>query len=68
MECDEVLSFTRSKRNDVEERIKQLRRIKSVLDELIEECEENDDYDYCPILDSLTVEEPKNGEDRSSRA
>lgn len=51
--CDEVAARTRRKITRVDARIRELRRIRRSLQELVRACDENRQTGECPILDAL---------------
>lgn len=55
-DCEEVESFAREKRKDLRRRIDKLQNMESVLSNIIDECADGE-YEYCPILETLTEEE-----------
>ncbi|MFB6345855.1 MAG: MerR family DNA-binding protein [bacterium] len=61
-DCDEVESFARDKRRDLQTRIEKLQKMESVLSDLIEECADGE-YEYCPILETLTEDETNGSTD-----
>lgn len=54
--CDEVAARTRRKIARVDVRIRELRRIRRSLQELVRACDENEQTGECPILDALDHE------------
>jgi len=54
--CDEVAARTRRKIARVDARIRELRRIRRSLRELVRACDENTETGECPILDALDNE------------
>ena len=56
VDCDEVESFARKKRKDLQTRIEKLQKMDSVLSQLIDECAEGE-YEYCPIMETLDEDE-----------
>lgn len=60
--CGDVEATARAKIADVESRIRELERIRSVLGDLVRACAANEQTGECPILDSLTDDlEPHGG-------
>lgn len=55
-ECAEVRREATAKLEDVEARIRDLRRIRAALTNLIDACEKTDPTSDCPILDALQGE------------
>lgn len=55
-DCDNVQKLARDKQASIQNKIEQLKRMERTLDELIEQCEQNGTYDYCPIIESLQPE------------
>lgn len=62
----DVRAVAQDKIDEVEDKIRTLRRIRDSLDELVEACEGHGSTSECPILDAL--EEPASDEDASSPA
>lgn len=56
-DCDEVRTLARDKQKSIRQKIQKLQRIEQTLGELIERCERDGSYDYCPIIESLQPEE-----------
>jgi MerR family copper efflux transcriptional regulator len=56
VDCDDVQSMAREKHQSIENKIKKLEKMKETLDDLIEQCERNGTYEYCPIIESLQPE------------
>ena len=52
-ECAQVRQIARRKADDIASRIKDLSRMQQVLLELAEQCEQQGEADFCPILRSL---------------
>lgn len=52
--CHDVEAAAREKITDIESRIRELERMRAVLDELVRACAANEETGECPILDSLT--------------
>ncbi len=52
-ECSQVRQIARRKADEITSRIEDLSRIQHILLELAEQCEQEGDDDYCPILKSL---------------
>lgn len=53
--CDSVLVKAKKKRDEVENKIKDLRSMRKVLDQLIGQCEKSLPTNDCPILSSFEV-------------
>lgn len=51
--CDEMRAQARTKLAQVDAKIKELRRIRSTLRTLLDECEQNKSAETCPILDGI---------------
>jgi len=56
-DCGGVKALAEAKASEVEERIKKMSRMKSVLLELARQCDEKGNLDPCPILKALEEEE-----------
>lgn len=54
--CDDVRELAQEKQNSIKKKINKLRKIENTLDDLIDECEREGSYDYCPIIESLQPE------------
>lgn len=57
VDCDDVQSMARDKQQSIRNKINKLKKMKQTLDELIEQCERNGTYEYCPIIESLQPED-----------
>jgi Hg(II)-responsive transcriptional regulator len=55
--CDEIAARARRKIARIEDRLRELRRIKWTLRELVRACAENEHTGECPILDALDERE-----------
>ena len=54
--CDEVREQAEAKLDDVRDRIRSLRRMQDVLEDLVNACRDRSPTDECPILQSLQRE------------
>ncbi len=59
--CGDVEATARAKIADVEARIQELERIRTVLGDLVRACAASERTGECPILDSLADEPKRNG-------
>jgi len=59
--CGDVEGAARAKITDVEARIQELERIRTVLGDLVLACAANERTGECPILDSLAAEPERKG-------
>jgi MerR family mercuric resistance operon transcriptional regulator len=51
--CHRVQELAQNKLTSVQAKIKDLRRLETALDSLLDECRANDDSNHCPVIDSL---------------
>lgn len=51
--CGQVQELAKHKLSAVSEKIADLLRLENALKELLTQCQNNDDDDHCPIIDSL---------------
>ncbi len=54
--CQNMADFTAEKIIEIERKISNLVRMKKILEDLNERCEENDDLFTCPVIERLTEE------------
>lgn len=57
--CENAREIANEKRTSIQAKIEKLQRMKRTLDDLIDQCEQNGTYDYCPIIDTLQPEAEK---------
>lgn len=57
--CDDVRRLARDKQQSIQEKIEKLQRMERTLGDLVEQCEQDGTYDYCPIIESLQPEAPE---------
>lgn len=63
--CDEVAARARRKIESVDNRIRELARVRRVLNELVQACVANQQTSECPILEALSDDrEPAQGDER----
>jgi len=51
--CHKVQELAENKLSTVKAKIKDLRKLETALDNLLDECRSNDDSSHCPVIDSL---------------
>lgn len=51
--CDKVQKLAEKKLSTVRVKIKDLRKLETALDNLLDECRSNDDSSHCPVIESL---------------
>jgi Hg(II)-responsive transcriptional regulator len=54
--CDDVQALAREKQQAIENKISKLKKMKKTLDDLVEQCNRDGTYEYCPIIESLQPE------------
>lgn len=54
--CEDVRELARRKQKSIRDKITKLQQMEQTLDELIDQCEREGSYDYCPIIESLQPE------------
>lgn len=63
--CDEVADRARRKIESVDDRIRELARVRHVLADLVQACVANEQTSECPILEALSDDrEPAQGDER----
>lgn len=55
-ECKEIRKFAEGKIRDIENRIRDLRKIRNVLHDLVKMCPDKGKVTDCPIIESLTMD------------